>query len=46
MAKAITKKKAAKKRADNYEKPLAVTANFAQVFQVVKKNKEQKASKG
>lgn len=44
MAKA-TKKKAAKKRAEHYEAPLQVTATFAQVFQVVKKNKEQKIKK-
>ncbi len=42
MAKA---KKAAKKRAKTYEQPLAVTATFAQVFSVVKKNKEQNATK-
>jgi hypothetical protein len=34
-------KKTAKKRAAKYETPLQVTATFAQVFQVVKKNKVQ-----
>ena len=43
MAKAV-KKKVVKKRADKYEQPLAVKATFAQVFQVVKKNKAQKAN--
>jgi hypothetical protein len=43
--KATKKKAAPKKRAENYEKPLEVTATFAQVFQVVKKNKEQKKTK-
>jgi len=38
-------KKAKKKRAVTYEQPLAVTATFAQVFTVVKKNKDQKAKK-
>ena len=38
-------KKAKKKRADKYEQPLAVTATFAGVFTVVKKNKEDKAKK-
>ena len=41
----LIKKKAAKKRADTYEAPLAVKATFAQVFEFVKKNKEQKAKK-
>ena len=38
-------KKAAKKRGKSYEQHLAVTATFAEVFTVVKKNKELKTKK-
>lgn len=43
MAKA--KNKAAKPRATKYDEKLAINGSFADVFKVVKKNKEQKASK-
>ena len=41
MAKS-TKKKETKKRANKYDEKLAIKGTFAQVFQVVKKNKEEK----
>lgn len=44
MAKAI-KKKASKKRPDKYEEKLAIKGTFADVFKVVKKNKEEKKGK-
>lgn len=42
MAKA---KKSLKPRAKKYEQKLAIKGTFADVFKVVKKNKEEKASK-
>lgn len=46
MAKATltTKKKAYKKRPDKYDEKLAIKGTFADVFKVVKKNKEEKKS--
>ena len=44
MAKAV-KKKAAKKRPDKYDEKLAIKGSFADVFKVVKKNKENKQTK-
>lgn len=41
MAKS-TKKKDTKKRADKYDEKLAIKGTFADVFKVVKKNKEEK----
>lgn len=37
-------KKPKKERAKNYDQKLAVKGSFADVFKVVKKNKEDKAS--
>jgi hypothetical protein len=42
MAKAKKQAKPKKERADKYEEKLAVNASFADVFKVVKKNKEDK----
>lgn len=42
MAKAIKKAKPKKERANKYEEKLAINASFAEVFKVVKKNKEDK----
>lgn len=42
MAKA---KKAKKARPEKYEEPLLIKGTFAQVFKVVKKNKEEKTAK-
>jgi len=42
MAKA---KKSPKQRPQKYEQKLAIKGTFADVFKVVKKNKEEKASK-
>jgi len=44
MAKS-TKKKDNKKRSDKYDEKLAIKGTFADVFKVVKKNKEQKNGK-
>lgn len=40
----ISKKKDAKKRASKYNEKLAIKGTFANVFKVVKKNKEEKNS--
>ena len=42
MKKKPSKAKATKKRAENYDPKLAVKGTFADVFKVVKKNKEEK----
>ncbi len=42
MAKAIKKSKPKKERAKKYDEKLAVNASFAEVFKVIKKNKEEK----
>lgn len=42
MAKAINKKPS-KQRPDKYDEKLAIKGTFADVFKVVKKNKEEKA---
>ncbi len=42
MAKAIRKAKPKKERANKYEQKLAINGTFADVFKVVKKNKEEK----
>ena len=42
MAKAINKKPTTKPRANKYDEKLAIKGTFDQVFQVVKKNKEEK----
>ena len=42
MAKSINKKPTKKQRATKYDEKLAIKGTFAQVFQVVKKNKEEK----
>ena len=42
MAKAIKKSPPKKKRAHKYEKKLVVDGTFADVFKVIKKNKEEK----
>lgn len=44
MAKS-TKKKDTKKRAVKYDEKLAIKGTFADVFKVVKKNKEENQSK-
>ncbi len=44
MAKSI-KKKTSKKRANKYDEKLAIKGTFADVFKVVKKNKEEKQEK-
>jgi len=44
MAKAVNKKPT-KQRANKYDEKLAIKGTFAQVFQVVKKNKEEKLEK-
>ena len=44
MAKYI-KKKPSKKRANKYDEKLAIKGTFADVFKVVKKNKEEKQEK-
>lgn len=44
MAKSI-KKKPTKKRATKYDEKLAIKGTFADVFKVVKKNKEEKQEK-
>jgi hypothetical protein len=44
MAKAI-KKKDIKKRATKYDEKLSIKGTFADVFKVVKKNKEEKQEK-
>lgn len=44
MAKEI-KKKSSKKRASKYDEKLAIKGSFADVFKVVKKNKEEKQEK-
>lgn len=41
MAKAINKKPK-KQRASKYEEKLAINGSFAEVFKVVKKNKEER----
>jgi hypothetical protein len=40
-----TKKKPTKKRASKYDEKLAIKGTFADVFKVVKKNKEEKQEK-
>jgi hypothetical protein len=42
MPKAIKKEKPKKERADKYEQKLSINGTFADVFKVVKKNKEEK----
>jgi hypothetical protein len=42
MAKAAKNTKPKKERADKYEERLAIKGTFADVFKVVKKNKEEK----
>ncbi len=42
MSKALKKEKPKKQRAEKYEEKLAVDGSFAEVFKVVKKNKEEK----
>ncbi len=42
MAKAEKKPKPKKERAEKYEQKLAINGTFADVFKVVKKNKEEK----
>ncbi len=42
MSKVVKKVKAKKERAKKYEEKLAVNGTFADVFKVVKKNKEEK----
>jgi hypothetical protein len=44
MAKAINKKPLQKKRADKYDEKLSIKGTFADVFKVVKKNKEEKSN--
>lgn len=44
MAKSI-KKKETKPRANKYDEKLAIKGTFADVFKVVKKNKEEKQEK-
>lgn len=38
----VIKKKNTKKRADKYDEKLSIKGTFADVFKVVKKNKEEK----
>jgi hypothetical protein len=45
MAKESNKKPTKKPRANKYDDKLAIKGTFAQVFQVVKKNKEEKQVK-
>lgn len=46
MAKAAKKKATPPKpRADKYDEKLAINGNFADVFKVIKKNKEEKKEK-
>ena len=45
MAKAKKKAPPPKPRADKYDEKLAIKGTFAEVFKVVKKNKEDKAKK-
>lgn len=42
MAKSVKKEKPKKQRADKYEDKLKIEGTFADVFKVVKKNKEDK----
>jgi hypothetical protein len=42
MAKAVKKETPKKERADKYEDKLKIDGTFADVFKVVKKNKEDK----
>jgi hypothetical protein len=42
MNKAIKNTKPKKQRAEKYEEKLAINGTFADVFKVVKKNKEEK----
>ena len=42
MAKALKNTKAKKERSHKYEEKLAVNGSFADVFKVIKKNKEEK----
>ncbi len=42
MAKALKQEKPKKERAAKYEEKLNINGSFADVFKVVKKNKEQK----
>lgn len=42
MKKAVKKDKPKKERSDKYEEKLAINGTFADVFKVVKKNKEEK----
>jgi hypothetical protein len=42
MAKAVNRKPTKKPRSNKYDDKLAIKGTFAQVFQVVKKNKEEK----
>ena len=46
MAKAIKNIRPKKTRANKYNDKLAIKGTFAQVFQVVKKNKEEKSANG
>jgi hypothetical protein len=45
MTKAKKKAATPKPRADKYDEKLAIKGSFADVFKVVKKNKEDKAKK-
>lgn len=42
MAKAKKKNQSPKPRADKYDEKLAIKGSFADVFKVIKKNKEEK----
>jgi hypothetical protein len=42
MSKAVKNKKSKKVRAKKYEEKLAINGTFADVFKVIKKNKEEK----
>jgi hypothetical protein len=42
MAKAKKKAKPKKQRANKYDEKLAINGSFADVFKVIKKNKEEK----
>lgn len=42
MSKAIKEAKPKKERAHKYEEKLAINGSFANVFKVIKKNKEEK----
>ena len=42
MSKVVKKAKPKKERAEKYEEKLAVNGSFADVFKVIKKNKDEK----